>query len=166
MNPLKSAVNYIADKIDRLTTAVFGTAGGLVLAQFPQFLAQYIQRIGGHIDEAMLASKKYNLPDLAARVKDLKAGLYGITGASPLLKLPEFIIHSDWSITAETYKNFTPGMTFNEQGLYYLGAGVLIGILVYGGVKFLLNKGFNALFVEKGKKSKPAAPSPGGTVLF
>ena len=166
MNPLKKAVNYIADKIDRLMTAVFGTAGGLVLAQFPQFLAQYMQRIGGHIDEAILASKKYNLPDLSARVKELQAGFYAITDAAPLLKLPKFIIHSDWSVASETFKNFTPGMTFNEQGLYYLGAGVLIGILIYGAVKFLLNKGFNALFVQKETKSKYSTPSSGGTVLF
>jgi hypothetical protein len=166
MNPFKKAVNYIADKIDRLMTAVFGTAGGLLLVQFPQFLAQYMQRLGGHIDEAALASKKYNLADLLARVKELKAGLYAITDAPPFLKLPKFIIHSDWSIASGTFKNFTPGMTFDAQGLYYLGAGVLIGIFIYGSVKFLVNKGFNALFVEKEKKGKSAAPSSGGTALF
>ncbi len=166
MNPLKKAVNYIADKIDRLMTAVFGTAGGLLLTQFPQFLAQYIQRLGGHIDEAMLASKKYNLPDLSERVRELKAGLDAITDAQPLFKLPNFIIHSDWSVVTETFKSYTPGMTFTEQGLYYLAAGVLAGILVYGGTKFLLNMAFNALFAKNRKGGIPAAPSSGGTVLF
>ncbi|MCU0821432.1 MAG: DUF2937 family protein [Spirochaetes bacterium] len=165
MNPLKSAVNYVADKLDRLMTAVFGTAGGLLLAQFPQFLAQYIQRLGGHIDEAILSAKKYNLPDISQRAEELKAGLYAITDAPQLFKLPKFVIHADWGIAAEAFKNFTPGMTFNEQGLYYLGAGVLIGILIYGILKFLLDKVFNAMFSGKEKKGNPATPTSGRTVI-
>lgn len=37
--------------IDRMSDRIFSIAGALVFSQFPQFVAQYIQRLGGHVDE-------------------------------------------------------------------------------------------------------------------
>ncbi len=141
INPVKKVGLYIADKIDKLLLTLSGTIGGLFLVQFPQFLAQYIQRLGGHIDEAQAASSNYNLPELVKRVENLKEGLTAITGSTELYKLPKFLIDIEWSIAKETSKNYTPGMTFDELGFYYFGAGLILGLLIYGFLKFIVKKG-------------------------
>lgn len=41
--------------LDRASALV----GAVLMAQFPQFFAQYIQRLGGHLDEARLAVAAY-----------------------------------------------------------------------------------------------------------
>lgn len=38
--------------IDSIIDRGFALAGAVVMAQFPQFVAQYLQRLGGHVDEA------------------------------------------------------------------------------------------------------------------
>lgn len=44
---------------DAFLDRVFAAAGAIAFAQFPQFVAQYIQRLGGHVDEAARNVSQY-----------------------------------------------------------------------------------------------------------
>ncbi len=140
---------FALNTLDRFLAALAGAAGGLVFVQFPQFLAQYLQRLGGHIDEATLSAAKFKIPELAARAQELKTGLEAISGAPALMKLPSFLYHAQWDIAKAAWKNFTPGMTFNDAGLLYFFCGLVIALLLYGGVKFALVKALAALGVRR-----------------
>lgn len=45
--------------LDGLADRIMAIAGAIALAQFPQYYAQYIQRLGGHRDEARRAVSLY-----------------------------------------------------------------------------------------------------------
>ena len=45
--------------LDGLVDRVVSLAGAVGLAQFPQFFAQYLQRLGGHLEEARLVIARY-----------------------------------------------------------------------------------------------------------
>jgi hypothetical protein len=136
---LRLSVRRLFMFFDRLVLAAWAIAGGLALAQFPQFLAQYLQRLGGHIDEAGMAAKLYALPELTTRAAKLAAGLHAIEGAPPLLRLPAFLADAQWIIAREALRHYTPGMTFASEECYYLAAGALLGIVVYACVKTILH---------------------------
>lgn len=44
---------------DNLADRVFATIGAIIFIQFPQFYLQYLQRLGGHLDEAFRVVDKY-----------------------------------------------------------------------------------------------------------
>jgi hypothetical protein len=142
--------------LDSVLTALSGAAGGLLLVQFPQFLAQYLQRLGGHIDEASLSAAKFRLPELAARAQELKAGLDAISDAPVLWKLPSFLYHAQWDIAKAAYKNFTPGMTFNDAGLLYFISGLVVGLVLYGALKALGKKILAPVFAGKTARARGA----------
>ena len=48
---IKKIVQYPLKFVDGIAVAVSGAAGGIGLSQFPQYIAQYVQRLGGHVDE-------------------------------------------------------------------------------------------------------------------
>lgn len=45
--------------LDSITDRVFAVLGALIMAQFPQYLVLYMQRLGGHVDEAARNMEKY-----------------------------------------------------------------------------------------------------------
>ncbi len=45
--------------ISSLTQRLLAAAGAVIFAQFPSFLVQYIQRLGGHVDELSRIIKEY-----------------------------------------------------------------------------------------------------------
>jgi hypothetical protein len=45
--------------LDSLVDRVFAVIGAMIFVQFPQFYSQYIQRLGGHLDEAGRAVHEY-----------------------------------------------------------------------------------------------------------
>ena len=52
---LLAPVRFVDSLLDRICAVL----GALAFAQFPQYLAQYIQRLGGHVDEAAKNMDKY-----------------------------------------------------------------------------------------------------------
>ena len=57
--------------VDSLLDRICAVMGALACAQFPQYVAQYIQRLGGHVDEAARNMEKYQ--EIA---KDVGKSLY------------------------------------------------------------------------------------------
>ncbi len=52
---LLAPVRFVDSLLDRICAVL----GALAFAQFPQYCAQYIQRLGGHVDEAARNMEKY-----------------------------------------------------------------------------------------------------------
>lgn len=142
--------DYVCRKVDNTCAAASAVAGGLALGQFPQFLAQYVQRLGGHIDEARDASAMFSVPELAQRANHLTDGLNSINNAGTLEKLVAFVQNAEWEIARRAWDNFTPGMTFDTEGLLYCGVGVLGALAVYE-LGYGAAKGIGSLIASKKK---------------
>jgi hypothetical protein len=56
---MKQFWKYPLRIVDGLLDRVMAVGGAIVCAQFPQYYAQYIQRLGGHLDEARRAVSQY-----------------------------------------------------------------------------------------------------------
>ena len=52
---LRHPINFLDGIADRIATVL----GAVSLSQFPQFYGQYMQRLGGHLDEARRALEQY-----------------------------------------------------------------------------------------------------------
>ncbi|NLW08979.1 MAG: DUF2937 family protein [Firmicutes bacterium] len=65
---MKKILLYPFRFLDGLVDRVVSLAGAVGLAQFPQFFAQYLQRLGGHLEEARLVIARYRA---AAETLDL-----------------------------------------------------------------------------------------------
>lgn len=137
---IKKVVNmgikkYVSDKADKVGMIASSVLGAGALGQFPQYLAQYAQRVGGHVDEARYIAQTEAMPKLLERAETLEAGLERIMSAGSLEKLVAFARHAEWSIAKRAYEAFTPGMTFDSEGVTYAAIGAGVGYLAYEGVK-------------------------------
>lgn len=56
---MKQLWKYLLKVLDGLMDRIMAVAGAIICAQFPQYYAQYIQRLGGHLDEARRAVSQY-----------------------------------------------------------------------------------------------------------
>ena len=56
---MKQFWKYPFKLLDGLMDRIMAVAGAIVCAQFPQYFVQYIQRLGGHLDEARRAVSQY-----------------------------------------------------------------------------------------------------------
>jgi len=56
---MKKILLYPFRFMDGLVDRIVSLAGAIGLAQFPQFFAQYLQRLGGHLEEARLTIARY-----------------------------------------------------------------------------------------------------------
>ena len=53
--PVRSAIVALESVIDRVLCVI----GAVLFSQFPEFVQQYLQRLGGHLDEARLQLAKF-----------------------------------------------------------------------------------------------------------
>ncbi len=56
---MRSFFYYPGRLVSGFLDRVFALAGAVMLAQFPQFYSQYIQRLAGHLDEARRTVELY-----------------------------------------------------------------------------------------------------------
>ncbi len=138
---------WIFRKLDSLAAAVVAAAGAIACAQLPEFIQQYLQRLGGHIDEAKRALR--TVADGAAfqgldqvgrtatavaheaRVASLQSARDAIAGAGPLERPFAFARHLDPDIAAGTWSAFKPAVPLDPLGLAYALAGLVGGWLAY-----------------------------------
>ena len=122
---------------------------GAAAAQLPAFVQQYLQRLGGHLDEARYtvaqaatgdayralepAARDVVLRAAEARVGTLAAAHDAIAGAGELTRPLVFIAHVDEAIAAATWRMFEPGLQLGWGGAAYgLGAAMLTFLAVAG----------------------------------
>jgi hypothetical protein len=138
-------------KLDALLGTILAAAIGLGAAQLPAFIQQYLQRLGGHADEARLnlsqitagtGFRSLDTParellshSLAARVNELELGIRTIRGAAPSAQPFVFVRELDPEIALATLRSFEPAVPLSTAGLVYGIAGMVAGWLLYELIK-------------------------------
>lgn len=140
-------MGWVGRKFDNLGSAVAGAGGGMGLSQAPAFTQAYLQRLGGHLDEARrtldLVERGVLVPDLtdiersqavqgfADRVSELETTYSSIADASPLLQPLLTLRHADSDIARRAWEAFTPAVPIDAPSLIWTGVGVLVALVLY-----------------------------------
>lgn len=121
------------------------------LSQAPAFTQAYLQRLGGHIDEArrMLDGVRegFVLPrlppgartdaaaDLTARVANLETTHAALTDADAWMRPLVLLRHADPTIASRAFEEFTPAVPLDAASLLYTAAGVFLALIVWELIK-------------------------------
>jgi hypothetical protein len=140
-------VAWLTRKIDSLVGAVFGGVAGAAASQFDAFVLQYLQRLGGHLDEArrhyslVMDADRYRdmavearailLADARVRVDELDLAWRAVAESNLMQRPWIFATHVDPEIAARTWETFRPVLPFDATGLIYAACGMVIGLIVY-----------------------------------
>ncbi len=141
-------------KVDTFLGAVVVAASGIAASQALAFMAQYVQRLGGALDEAKLVlgnvqnGLRYRLmsdtvrkeleADASRRVNELQNAYHAIADASFFTKPFQMLRHADPTMVAGTWRDFTPMLPANADGMAYVIAGMILGFVAYEIVKLPL----------------------------
>ena len=144
-------MGWIARKVDSLAGAVFATAGAICLSQFQSFVHQYLQRLGGHVDEARQqlealnagdrfagltdAARELVVSESAARIDQMIQAGDAIRSAGLLARPFAFVTHVERDIVWRTLADFQPALPLDSQSLIYAACGLVFGLLVWELVK-------------------------------
>jgi len=134
-------------KCDALLGTILAAVAGVCFAQLPAFIQQYLQRLGGHVDEAQLSlsqvttgahmrtldapTLKVLTVSLEQRVSALEAGEQAISGASASVRPFIFLREFDIDIATATLRAFEPAVPLSITGLVYGLSGIVAGWLFY-----------------------------------
>lgn len=163
-------MSWITRRLDNLGSAVTGGAGGMGLSQAPAFSHAYLQRLGGHIDEArrMLDgvregsilprlpedARSEAIAELTLRMADLQTARAALTDADPWLRPLMLLRHADPTIAGRTLDEFIPAVPLDGASLLYTGLGVILALVVWE-----LVKAPGALMMMR-RKPQPQPPPP------
>jgi len=135
-------------KILTLIGAAIAALGAATSAQGPAFVQAYLQRLGGHVDEARRTLNELSGGDAARlvgdgaardrlvgafteRLGDLEASRSAVESASPLWRPIALALHGDREIAAAAADAFTPAMPLDGTSLIYAFVGLLVGWSVW-----------------------------------
>jgi hypothetical protein len=145
-------MNWFLAKIDNLAGTLIAAASGLAAAQIFAFIHAYLQRLGGHLDEArrgqgalLNGQSGAVIQDEAlrgqvstltqARIDALDQAYRAIDQAGGLAKPFIFFQHFDPDIAAATAQNFVPALPLDMPSLVYSFAGIVLGWMLWELVK-------------------------------
>jgi len=145
-------MGWIKNKLDLLTVTVISVIAGLTSLQLPAFINAYMQRLGGHLDEARLSlvtiktakggkiAEETGLRErLTAtaqeRVDNLEAAQSTISQAGSFEKPFAFFVRLDGDIAQATAEAFTPALPLDIPSLIFAVIGIVVGLLIWGGIK-------------------------------
>ncbi|KAA5602625.1 DUF2937 family protein [Roseospira marina] len=143
---------WMVRKLDSLAGAVVGAAGGAAASQWREFLQQYLQRLGGHLDEARRnlehltglhaladAAEKPVVAGMMAdgreRVGALVEAMRALTEADPLTQPIMFLRTLDPAIAQATLDRFQPALPLDTASLMWAGGGLILALVAYEGIK-------------------------------
>ena len=138
-------MGWLLEKTDRLVGTIFAAAAGVAASQFQAFVLAYLQRLGGHLDEARRMARELDLRRSAGeaapseqvtsmlqqRIAELETAIRAIEQANPYLKPVAFFMHMDTEIAAAAAVNFTPALPLNAPSAIYAFAGAVLGWIVW-----------------------------------
>ncbi len=140
-------MGFLLRFVDRLIAAGLSVAAALSASQFQAFVQHYLQRLGGHLDEARLAAQRlsssaaYMAADpstreglsvlVRSRVEDLEAAMAALREASPLARPFAFLRHVDPGIASAAFREFEPSVPLDVVSLAYVAAAALAAPALY-----------------------------------
>jgi hypothetical protein len=110
-----------------LWQGIWGTGGAAIVSQWPEYAQQYLQRLGGHLDEARRLAD--SVPAVRPRIAELEAAQAALLNAGPLTRPWAFVRHADWDIARNALDVFRPAMPLTLEGAVSALIGILIGVL-------------------------------------
>ena len=146
--------------IARTAVLAGGLAGGLGLSQFPEFSQQYVQRLGGAVDElghvvagfdadaakvglsreqalvemaasgAMPAARAQSMAGVMQRHARLSADLAAIREAGPFTRAYHAKRFQDTEVARAALADFRPALPLSFEGAVFGGTGFFLGALV------------------------------------
>ncbi|GGB29772.1 DUF2937 family protein [Allosediminivita pacifica] len=148
--------------IVRVLALVGGLTGAAGLSQFPEYSQQYMQRLGGAVDELgrsvqrlesdarrvgltpaeylaalsgegdLAAKQAGNLRADLARYDRLRADLRALEGAGPFMRAKLATHLGDRQIATRAFDAYKPAMPLTFEGAVFAGTGFLAGWAVLG----------------------------------
>jgi len=147
-------VTWIWRKIDAFLGAAVIAASGVAASQAQAFIVQYIQRLGGHLDEAsahlnnVQNGLRYKLmnetvrkeleTDAQARVDTLSGAYHAIADTNIFFKPIAFLRHADPAIVSGTWRDFVPSLSASADSIVAIIIAMILGFLIYEVVKLPL----------------------------
>ena len=123
-----------------IADGVAAVVGAAVFSQMPEYVQQYMQRLGGHRDEAarvLLALRAQGvgasdalLALAEARAVALAQALDALASAGDLVRPIVFLRIMDPNIARATLDAFRPAVPLTAEGLVYAGVGLLVALLL------------------------------------
>ena len=145
---------WILKKIDLLIGAGFAAAAAMAASQTQALIDQYVQRLGGHLDEAklnldrILNGVRYQTmsetargeleTDARLRVSELESAYTAIVDSGLIARPFAFLRHADDTILNGTLSDFVPAVPLDANALIYSLMGIIFALIVYEIVKFPL----------------------------
>ncbi len=109
---------------------LWGAAGAAAGSQAPEFIQQYTQRLGGHVDE--LRGLVDTVPAVQPRLEVLAAAQASLENAAGAGKLWALASHFQPDIFRGTLQAYVPATPLTVEGLLYALVGVGIGVMIGG----------------------------------
>ena len=147
-------MDWILRKLDSFIGAIVVAAAGIAASQAQAFMLQYVQRLGGHLDEAkatlnnILHGLRYQLMSetvrkeletaAQARVKELQDAYHAIADANIFIKPLVLLRHADSTMLAGTWRDFVPALSASIDNIVYVVMAMILGFLLYELVKLPL----------------------------
>lgn len=145
---------WLLKKLDMLIGAGFAACSGMGASQVQSFIDQYVQRLGGHLDEATLNLERIQTGvryqtmsetvrgelevDATSRVNELQSAYDAITSAGLINKPFSFFRHADDAIMSGTWTDYIPAVPLDAESLIYVAVGIVLAIFVYELIKLPL----------------------------
>lgn len=141
-------MRWVLGKVDSLAGTVVAAVVGLLSSQLLAFINAYLQRLGGHIDEARHGrialftdpvaraagdeTLRARIADLTqARIDALEAGYRAIDQATVFVKPFAFFSHMDRDIALATARAFQPALPIDGPSLAFGLAGIVLGWVLW-----------------------------------
>lgn len=144
-------MSWIWKKIDMLIGAICATAAAMAASQTQAFLQQYLQRLGGHLDEARLyldnvqtgvryqvmsdAVRRELETEAQARVSELQTAFDAISNAGVFARPFVFLREFDDGILTGTMNSFVPALPLESSALVYVIVGMVLALVIYEIIK-------------------------------
>lgn len=143
-------------------SVIAAATGALLVGQFPEFFQQYLQRLGGSLDELRdraaeiladaaakgLSAEAYiasfldspahalegaRMQDSLTRLPQMEEAYRVLSEAAPWERAGLFLTHSDSLVATRTLEAFKPALPVTPEGLGYGLLGAAAGLLLLAG---------------------------------
>ncbi len=107
--------------LESLFDRALAIVGSITLAQFPQFYGQYLQRLGGHLDEARRIVTEYSETATSFNLSLQEYISIHLTASNPVLQSTGTIINNSMARLADLENSFQAldnGTLFNRWWLF------------------------------------------------
>jgi hypothetical protein len=145
-------MRWVLKKIDSLFGTVVAAISGLLASQLLAFIHAYLQRLGGHLNEARRGQRELfnehtapvindetlraRMAELAqARIDALENAYQAIEQAGVFAKPFVFFSHIDQDIAVATAQTFHPAIPFDIPSLAFGTVGIVLGWILWELVK-------------------------------